>query len=127
MEKDFVFKFTRTRTHTHTHTRTHTHTYISISIYIYIDIDIYLYIYIHIYREGWRFEHSMSQLQVCLSADGAKNVSWTRISLVRGWCSLTMAFTSKFVYMTYHFIFLRLNPFDPRVDREEWWFEHSMS
>ena len=33
----------------------------------------------------------------------------------------------KFVYMAHHFIMLRLNPFDPRVDREGWWFEHSVS
>ena len=29
--------------------------------------------------------------------------------------------------MAYHFIFLRLNPFGLRVDREGWWCEHSMS
>ena len=38
-----------------------------------------------------------------------------------------MAFTGKFVYMAHHFILLRLNPFDLRVDRERWWFEHSVS
>ena len=27
----------------------------------------------------------------------------------------------------HHFILLRLNPFDLRVDKEGWWFEHSMS
>ena len=32
--------------------------------------------------------------------------------------SLTMAFTGKFVYMAHHFISLRLNPFDLRIDRE---------
>ena len=36
-----------------------------------------------------------------------------------------MAFTSKFVYMA-HFILLRLNPFNLRVDKEEGlWFDHS--
>ena len=49
--------------------------------------------------------------------------SWQ--SPLRGWGSLTMAFIGKFVYMTHHFILLRLNPFGLRVDREGWWFEHS--
>ena len=31
-----------------------------------------------------------------------------------------------YVYMTQHFILLRLNPFGLRVDREGWWFEHSI-
>ena len=31
------------------------------------------------------------------------------------------------LYMAHHFILLRLNPFGLRVDREGWWFEHSMS
>ena len=47
-------------------------------------------------REGWWFEHSMSYLRVCLSAEGAKNVSWPWLSPLRGWGSLTMAFTGKF-------------------------------
>ena len=34
-----------------------------------------------------------------------------------GWGSLTMAFTSKFVYMAHHFILIRLNPFGLGVDR----------
>ena len=34
--------------------------------------------------------------------------------------------TGKFAYMAHHFILLRLNPFGLRVDREGWWFEHSM-
>ena len=29
--------------------------------------------------------------------------------------------------MAHHLILLRLNPFDLSVDREGWWFEHSMS
>ena len=36
---------------------------------------------------------------------------------------MTMAFIGKFVYTTDHFILLRLNPIDLRVDREGWWFE----
>ena len=37
-----------------------------------------------------------------------------------------MAFTGKYVYMAHHFILLWLNHFGLRVDREKWWFEHSM-
>ena len=54
-------------------------------------------------------------------------ISWPWLSLLRGWGSLTVAFTSKFVYIVHHFILLQLNPFDLRIDRERWWFEHSMS
>ena len=78
-------------------------------------------------REGWWFEKSISQLQICLSAQGAKNISRSWLSLVRGWGSLSMTYTGKFGYMTHHFILLRLNPFGVWVDREGWWFEHSMS
>ena len=80
----------------------HIYTYIyTLHIYIYIFniyIHIYIYTYIHIY-----------------------------IHPLRGWSSLTMALTGKFVYMAHHFIMLRLNPFGLRVDRERCWFEHSMS
>ena len=48
-------------------------------------------------RERWWFEHSPSQLRVCLSAGDAKNVSWSCLSPLRGQDSLTMAFTGKFV------------------------------
>ena len=50
-------------------------------------------------REGWWFEHSMSQLRVCLSAEGAKNVSQPWLSPLRGWGSLNMTSTGKFVYI----------------------------
>ena len=50
-------------------------------------------------REGWWFVHSVSKLRVCLSAEGAKNVSWTWLSPLRGWGSLTVAFTGEFVYI----------------------------
>ena len=63
----------------------------------------------------------------CMSAEGAKNVSWPWLSPLQGWGSLTMSLTGKFVYMAHHFILLQLNPFDLRVDREGWWFEHSVS
>ena len=78
-------------------------------------------------REEWWFEHSMSWLLVCLSAKGAKNVSRFWLSQLRGCVSLIVAFTGKFVCMAHHFMLLRLNPFDLKVDREGWWFEHSMS
>ena len=80
-------------------------------------------------REGWWFQHTMSQLWVCSSAENAKKASWPWLSLLRGWGKLTMAFTVKFffLYMAHHFILLQLNSFDLRVFREGWWFEHSMS
>ena len=40
---------------------------------------------------------------------------------------MTMTSTFKFVYMAHNFILLQLNPFGLGVDREGWWFEHSMS
>ena len=78
-------------------------------------------------REGWWFEYSMSQFRVGLSAEGAKNVSWFWLSSFRGWGSVNMTSTGKFLCMSHHFILLWLNPFGPRVDREGWWFEYSMS
>ena len=39
----------------------------------------------------------MSQLRICLSAQGAKNVSWPWLSPLAGWGCLTMASTGKFV------------------------------
>ena len=78
-------------------------------------------------KDGWWFEHSVSLFQVCLSAKGAKNVSWPWLSPIRGWGCLAMAFTAKFVYMTHHFILLRLNPLDLRVRRKGWWFERPVS
>ena len=69
------------------------------------------------------FGVDMEGLRVCLSAEGTKNVSWPWLSSHRGWGSLTLAFTGKFVYMALHFILLRLNPFGLCVDREGRWFE----
>ena len=73
-------------------------------------------------RFGWMFQHSVSELRVCLSAEGAKNVSWTWLSLLWGWGRLTMASTDIFVYMAHHFILLRVKPFSLR---DGWLFEHS--
>ena len=49
-------------------------------------------------RDGWRFEHSVSYLQVSLSAEGAKNnSSWPWPSPLGGRGSLPMAFSGKFI------------------------------
>ena len=47
--------------------------------------------------EGWWFEHSMSWLRICLSAERAKNVFWPWLYPFGGSGSLTMSFTGKFV------------------------------
>ena len=39
---------------------------------------------------------------------------------------MTKTFTAKFVYMAHHFILLGPNPFHLKVDKEGWWFEHSV-
>ena len=78
-------------------------------------------------REGWWFEHSMSKLQVFLSAVGAQNVSWLWPSPLGRWDSLTMTSTGNFVCMAHHLIFLWLSPFGFRVDSEGWWLEDSLS
>ena len=49
------------------------------------------------------------------------------ISPLRGWGSLTIPLTVKFVYIANHFILLWLNSFDLSVESEGWWFEHSVS
>ena len=38
--------------------------------------------------------------------EGAKNVSWPWLSPFRGWGSLTMAFTGKFVYILYYILYI---------------------
>ena len=40
---------------------------------------------------------------------------------------MTMTFTGKFGYTAHHFILVRLDLFDLSVDREGWWFDHSVS
>ena len=45
-------------------------------------------------------------VQVCLSAEGAKNVSWPWLSPLQGWGSLTMTSTGKLVYI-YIYIFFK--------------------
>ena len=77
--------------------------------------------------EGWWFEHSMSWLPVGSSAEGAKDVSLFRLSPPRGWGSLIMTSTGKFVCMTHPFILLWINPCSLSLDSEGGWFEHSMS
>ena len=78
-------------------------------------------------REGWWLEHSMLQLRVRFSAEGAKNVSSFWLSPLPGWGRLTITSTGKFECIAHHFFLLRLNPFGLRVESEEWWFEDSMS
>ena len=58
--------------------------------------------------------------------ESSKNVLLSWLSQLQGWDSLTMVITGKFVYMAHHFIWLQLNPFNLRVDREGWWFEKSL-
>ena len=77
-------------------------------------------------RKGGWLEHPVSWLRLSLSAENADNVSCPCLSPLQGWGSLTMAFTGKFVYIAHHFISLRLNRFDFKVDREGRWFEHSV-
>ena len=60
--------------------------YIYVYIYIYIYIYTYLYIYIYIYTHI--FAAGLLVSRVC-----AKKVSWSWLSPLRGWGSLTMAFT----------------------------------
>ena len=50
-------------------------------------------------------------MYICIAAEGAKNVSWPGLSLLRGWANLTTKFTGKFVCMTHHFILLEPNRF----------------
>ena len=69
-------------------------------------------------RKGWWFEHSVSQWWVFWEAEGAKNVSWSCLSLLQSWGSLTMTSIGKFVYIAHHFILLRLHAFGVGVDRE---------
>ena len=73
-----------------------------------------------VYREGQLSEHSVSQLQVCFSAEGAKNLSWPWLTRLHGWGSLTMAFTDKcvcvcvcvYIYIyIYIYIFIYLDVF----------------
>ena len=70
-----------------------------------------------VHREGLWFDLSLSEMRVCLSREGAKNVSWPCISLLRGWGSLTITLIGKCVRRTHHFILLRLNNFGVRADR----------
>ena len=78
-------------------------------------------------REGWCVNNSMRQLRLSLPAEGAKNASLFWLSLLQGVGGLSAVSTGKFVYMAHHFIMLRLNSFSFIVDRERWYFEHSIS
>ena len=69
-------------------------------------------------ERGGGLNSFVSQLQVCLSAEGAINVSWPWLSLIRGWGSLTMAFTSKFIYIYYIYILQTDRQTDRQIDRQ---------
>ena len=62
-----------------------------------------------------------------MSGEDAKNIYCPGYFPSKDEGNLTMIFTSIFVYIPHHLIVLQLNPFGLRVDREGWWFEHSMS
>ena len=86
---------------------------------VFLDISIYLCIYTYIAhhfillqlnpfalsvdREWSWFQHYVIWLRVLLSADGANNVSWHWLSPLRGWGTLIMGLTGKFVYIAHHF------------------------
>ena len=77
--------------------------------------------------EGWWFENSISQLLVCFSEEGAKNISWQWLSPLRVLGILTMTFTAKLLYMPHYFILVLLNALGLRVDMEGWWYDLPMS
>ena len=89
---------------------------------IYIYIYIYTYIYINLYiwltisscygsltigliGKDLGLSTLVSYLQVCLSTEVAKNVSWRWLSPLPRWGSLTMVLTRKFVYI-YIYIYI---------------------
>ena len=125
--------------------KTNKHCYMKSKILVYI----YIYIYIGKFRytlmitSQIKFEASVWRLIVGQSwvqhevvrsnptranfvAEGARNVSWPWLSPLQGWGSLTLASTSKFLYMVHHFILLWLNHVGRSVDRKSGWLEHSM-
>ena len=65
--------------------------------------------------------------------DDWKKVEKNNVTIALNTMALTIALTIAhncssnclIVYMAHHFILLRFNPFDLRVDMEGWWFEHS--
>ena len=87
-------------------------------VYIYIYIHTYIYIYIHTYIHNiyiyimylcmyvYIYIYIASYLRVCLSTESAKNVSWPWLSPLRGWGSVTMAFTCKFIYIYIYYYFI---------------------
>ena len=49
--------------------------------------------------EGSWFEHSVSELWVCLSTEGARNVSLSWLSPFREWDTLYMTSIAKFTHI----------------------------
>ena len=70
------------------------------------------------------------QLRVCLSAEGAKNfwLSWPWLSLFRGWGSLNMTFTSKFLYIYIYIVSLwKINGFTYSIKVPGLWWRNGWS
>ena len=66
---------------------------------------------------------------VCLTEEVPGNFSRRWVSPIRAlqaWRSLTMPFTSKFLYIAHHFILLRHNPFGVRLGMMGLCFEYSV-
>ena len=68
--------------------------YIYIYIYIYYIYELYICVYIYII---YKYVYIYIYVYICIYI---------------------------YLYMAHHFILLRLNPVDLRIDREGWWFEH---
>ena len=82
---------------------------------------------LYVDSERSRIEHSVSQLVVCLSAEGAKNISRLQLSPLQEWGSLTMALLGKFAYIWLNILFCYGSIPVPYGDWEGQWFEYSMS
>ena len=49
--------------------------------------------------EEWQFDYSASQLWFCWSVEGTKNLSWSWVSPLREWDSMTVVFVVKCGYV----------------------------
>ena len=93
---------------------------------------IYLYIYIYIYLSIYLSIYWSSYKKLALSASWTHGLIAQQLESLSGiqWLGVQVPVRSTFysyIFIAHHFIFLGLNPFDPRVDREGWWFENSAS
>ena len=71
--------------------------------------------------------NTVSYLQVCLSVEGAKNVSWPWLSPFRGWDSLWHFQVNLDIYIWLTILSCYGSIPLLHEDREGWWFEHSAS